>query len=60
MDLNDWFLNLPPERQAILREDRWMLARAAWEAATQIAHLECAKKLAQLSSKQQTPKDIPE
>jgi hypothetical protein len=30
--LNDWFLSLPPERQAILREDKWMLAEAAFAA----------------------------
>jgi hypothetical protein len=30
--MNDWFLSLPPERQAILREDKWMLAEAAFAA----------------------------
>jgi hypothetical protein len=30
--MNDWFLTLPPERQAILREDKWMLAEAAFAA----------------------------
>lgn len=30
--MNDWFLALPPERQAILREDKWMLAEAAFAA----------------------------
>lgn len=30
--LNDWFLSLSPERQAILREDKWMLAEAAFAA----------------------------
>jgi hypothetical protein len=29
---NGWFLSLPAERQAILREDRWMLAEAAFNA----------------------------
>lgn len=32
-----WFDRLPPGRQAVLREDKWMLARAAWEAAIQEA-----------------------
>lgn len=31
-DLNDWFLSLEPERQAILRDDKWMLANAAYRA----------------------------
>jgi hypothetical protein len=29
---NDWFLALPPERQAVLREDKWLLADAAFKA----------------------------
>lgn len=29
---NQWFLNLPEGRQAVLREDKWMLANAAYEA----------------------------
>ncbi len=29
---NDWFLGLPAERQAILREDKWMMAEAAFHA----------------------------
>ena len=33
MDVNKWFLSLPPERQAVLREDKWMLANAAAQAA---------------------------
>jgi hypothetical protein len=33
MDFNTWFSSLHPERQAILRDDKWMLARAAFEAA---------------------------
>lgn len=28
--LNQWFLSLPEERQAILRDDKWMLAEAAF------------------------------
>lgn len=28
--LNDWFLSLPEDRQAVLRDDKWMLARAAF------------------------------
>ena len=33
MDIHDWFLTLPEGEQKILREDRWMLASRAWEAA---------------------------
>lgn len=32
MDVNSWFLSLTPERQAILRDDKWMLASAAYDA----------------------------
>lgn len=32
MDFNTWFSGLPAERQKILREDKWMLANAAFEA----------------------------
>lgn len=31
-DCNAWFLSLPAEQQAVLRDDKWMLARAAFEA----------------------------
>jgi hypothetical protein len=34
-NLNDWFTALPKGRQAILREDKWMLAHAAFEAGRQ-------------------------
>lgn len=37
MDFNAWFNALPPERQAVLREDKWMLANAAFEAASAAA-----------------------
>lgn len=30
--LNTWFLSLEPPRQAVLREDKWMLAEAAFRA----------------------------
>ena len=30
--LNQWLLSLPAERKAILREDKWMLAEAAFAA----------------------------
>lgn len=30
--LNEWFLSLVPGRQAVLVEDKWMLASAAYEA----------------------------
>lgn len=31
-DVNDWFLNQVPGRQAVLVEDKWMLARNAYTA----------------------------
>lgn len=30
-DFNGWFFALPKERQEVLREDKWMLANAAFE-----------------------------
>jgi hypothetical protein len=42
MDVNKWFLSLPPERQAMLREDKWMLANAAAQAATEAEREACA------------------
>lgn len=40
-NVNDWFLSLPEGRQAVLREDKWMLAQAAFEAggARQYEHI---------------------
>jgi hypothetical protein len=38
--LNDWFLSLEPGRQSVLREDKWMLANAAFEAGLARAALE--------------------
>lgn len=32
MTMNGWFLALEPGRQAVLREDRWMLANNAFDA----------------------------
>ena len=32
MTFNEWFCALPEPRQAILREDKWMLAQAAFDA----------------------------
>lgn len=32
MTFNEWFLSLPEQRQAILRNDKWMLAQAAFDA----------------------------
>jgi hypothetical protein len=32
-----WFDKLHPGRQAVLREDKWMLARASWNAALEEA-----------------------
>lgn len=29
---NEWFLSLPEGRQAALRDDKWMLAQAAFDA----------------------------
>lgn len=36
--LNEWFLSLEPGRQAVLREDKWMLANAAFEAGCATRH----------------------
>lgn len=33
MTMNAWFDRLPPGRQKVLTEDKWMLAQAAWDAA---------------------------
>lgn len=30
-NFNEWFSSLPRERQEVLREDKWMLANAAFE-----------------------------
>ena len=35
--LNEWFLSLPDQRQAQLRDDKWMLACAAFEAGQALA-----------------------
>lgn len=35
--MNDWFLSLPPEHQAVLREDKWRLAEAAFAAGREAA-----------------------
>lgn len=32
LSFNAWFISLPEGRQAILREDKWMLAQAAFDA----------------------------
>ena len=32
MTFNEWFCSLPEGRQAVLLEDKWMLAQAAFEA----------------------------
>jgi hypothetical protein len=36
--LNEWFLSLEPGRQAVRREDKWMLANAAFEAGCATRH----------------------
>jgi len=48
--LNEWFASLEPGRQAVLREDKWMLANAAFEAG-------CATRPAQ--TEQQPQDEIP-
>lgn len=35
--LNEWFLSLPEGRQDILKEDKWMLAEAAFQAGREAA-----------------------
>ena len=42
MDVNQWFVSLPPERQAVLREDKWMLANAAAQASAEAEREACA------------------
>jgi len=42
MDVNEWFLTLPLKRQAVLREDKWMLANAAAQAAIKAERERCA------------------
>jgi hypothetical protein len=49
MDVNKWFLSLPPERQAVLREDKWMLANAAAEAAAEAEREACSDKVCRLA-----------
>jgi hypothetical protein len=34
--LNDWFLSLPKGRQDILKDDKWMLAEAAFRAGIEL------------------------
>lgn len=34
--LNDWFLSLPKGRQDILKDDKWMLAEAAFRAGLEL------------------------
>lgn len=41
---NEWFIKLHPERQDILRNDKWMLAEAAFHAGYESARLIAAKK----------------
>ena len=49
-DLNDWFLSLPEARQNVLRDDKWVLAEAAF----------AAGKAAALEYKQQKGGNCPE
>jgi len=37
MTFNEWFMSLPEGRQKVLREDKWMLANAAFEAALMLS-----------------------
>jgi hypothetical protein len=34
---NEWFLSLPEGQQKVLREDKWMLAEAAYQAGRKFA-----------------------
>lgn len=45
MDVNQWFLGLPEGRQKVLRDDKWLLAQAAADAATAKEREACAKFL---------------
>lgn len=40
MTFNEWFMSLTEGRQKVLREDKWMLAAAAFEAAKEISREE--------------------
>lgn len=60
MDVNKWFLSLPPERQAVLREDKWMLANAAAQAATEAEREACAKLCEETSSEEAEGKSLAE
>lgn len=38
MTFNQWFCSLPEQRQEILRDDKWMLAQAAFDAGREHGH----------------------
>lgn len=54
MNVNQWFLSLAPERQAVLREDKWMLAEAASQAATELEREACAQMCEDRAALEQT------
>lgn len=37
MTFNEWFMSLPEGRQKVLREDKWLLANAAFEAGAMLS-----------------------
>lgn len=43
MNFNEWFVNLERGRQKALREDKWILADAAWAAAKEQGFREAEK-----------------
>ncbi len=45
MDMNTWFCSLPDERKAILRDDKWMLAQAAFDAGRSYAAEQSASRV---------------
>jgi len=49
MTFNEWFISLPEGRQSVLREDKWMLANAAFEAAKEFSRKEI-ERLRQVNS----------
>lgn len=40
MTFNEWFMSLPEGRQKVLREDKWVLANAAFEAGARLSREE--------------------
>lgn len=57
-NMNEWFLSLPEGRQKVLREDKWMLANAAF-AAGRAAALKDSPDEGQLETWRSLADDLP-